>query len=519
MRTACMLLTLFAVNAMATDEITTLHSQKWLSAFHGFFYGLLTLALIVNTLIWATTRQKTYGLFVGLISFSILTSLSTDNYFHQLDLTSWTEQKEILNFWFLAGMTSIAILFTSRILCVRHWSAALEWSAKWMAIALLALCLPALIFTNIVPFLWELTLYLFVIFGFTSLIVSVRNLNKVRSLQNSLITLAFFILVASQWFGMCIFWELLPNTEINHSLWKLGLITFLTLLQVTLVIKLGELPSEDTNRKSLNRTLNASAFTRPFHTQGSNKLHEKLIHDFKTPLAIIDSSIQSLVMLEREEDPQRQLRYDRIRRAVSRLNVLLIESIITENNSRVNTEVNRTFINLPKLFDAVLKKSVSGNFNCNRDCSLMTDQNGLTGHRRIQLIWKEINQPELIYIDSDVDLLHPVLRQVLDSSIKYSLPDTPITIEIKQVQAPEITPSIEILIRIFCEKSIHISDLSRYFEPYYHRDVVSHQSSAMSGQFFTRRATKRQLGILSVFMLEAGNIHFQIQLPIGNLSD
>lgn len=338
LRGACMLLTFCAVNASAASELGGIQSQTWLTAVDGFFYGILSLAFIVNVLIWITTRQSIHGLFVGVIIFSMLSSLSSDHYVHRLVLGSWFEQKGILDLWLFAAMTASAILFSARILCVRDWNSFVERSVNWIAIALVVLVLPAAILVQSTPILWNLTTLIFTVFGIASLIASLRNVYKVRSLKNSLIAFAFLFFVASQCFAMYVMLGLLPEVPINQIVWMLVLITSLTLFQIALVIQLFDTRSNNENKQVIMAPLNHQTDSQAKYTQEQEQLHARLMHDFKTPLAIIDSSVQSLTMLEHEEDPQRTLRYNRIRRAVIRINDLLTGSILTEKKMTTNCD-------------------------------------------------------------------------------------------------------------------------------------------------------------------------------------
>jgi len=479
LRWACMPMALCAVNAMAASDIKHTQAPTWLTAVDGFFYGVLSLAFIVNILIWITTRLGIHGLFAGSIIFSMLSGLSSDYYFHRLDLGIWSEQKGTLELWLFVGMTTSAILFALRILYVR-----------------------------------------FIVSRGTSLFAILRNIYTVRSLQNNLFALAFLFFVAYQWYGICILLGWLTETAINQSLWKLGLITSLTLLQVELIITHFTMHSGNRNKQTIKNTLIPQTDTNQNQSQELERLHEQLTHDFKTPLAIIDSSVQSLAMLDHEEDQQRALRYNRIRRAVTRINDLVMHSIITEKtNLNSRAEGTRALINLPRLLEAVLRKSVSGDFNCDRDCSLIADKEGSAGQRRILIKWQELSRPEFIFIDSDVDLAYAALKEVWDSSIQFSLPDTEIAIDIKKVEAPDLISSIEILIRILCDRSFHTSDVPKLLEQFYHDEVISDKSKEASQQFFAGRALEKQIGGLSVYMHKPGTIHFKIQLPIDKFTD
>ena len=338
LRGACMLLTFCAFNALAASEFVGIQSQTWLTAVDGLFYGILSLAFTVNILIWIKSKRNIHGLFAVFIIFSMLFRLSSGHYVHSHVLGSWLEQKGTLDLWLFAGMTSSAILFASRVLCVRDSHPLVERIFNRTAIAMLVMVLPAAIWVEATPNLWSLAIFIFIVFGFYALIRSIRNVYNIRTLKNSLIALAFLFFVVFQWFGTCVMLGLLPDAPINQIFSMLCLIISLTLLQVTLVIQFFDSRNEDLHKQAIQSPLKPQTDSSSNISRYSEQLHEQLMHDFKTPLAIIDSSVQSLEMLESENDPQRMLRYNRIRRAVTRINDLLMRSILTEKNTSNSAE-------------------------------------------------------------------------------------------------------------------------------------------------------------------------------------
>jgi len=59
---------------------------------------------------------------------------------------------------------------------------------------------------------------------------------------------------------------------------------------------------------------------------------DRLRHDIKTPLSVIDSTVQSLEMLEFTQDSEKIARYERIRRSVAKIDDLLISEPVSGKN-------------------------------------------------------------------------------------------------------------------------------------------------------------------------------------------
>lgn len=498
------------------SERTYYQSQAWRTALHGLFYGILLLALLVNVVNWATTRQSIYGLYVGFVGFSLLASLAVNGYLHALVLGTWPEHHSTIQLWAFAGMAATAITFAARILKLRTWRLRLETFADLLAVMLMLLVVLASLLVAWRPYVWEVVLAAFFVYGIGSLAASIRNLRQSRSLQNILCALAFLIFAVSQWVSMGTVFGFVPATPVNTGMWQIGLVIHLVFLQMALVINSRQSRWRNWQQQARLDALKVQADTEARRSRDLQLFLERLTHEFKTPLAVIDSSVQSLGMLEKEKNTERDLRYGRIRRAVARLNDLLMRSLVAEKTTLTEPQAKRQLLEFPALLEAVLSEFTSTEFKCDRDCILRLDYQshaGRSGQLRLRLSWNEIKRPDLLCIDAQAGWLDAAFYHIFDNAVKYSEGDEGIMVRIEQRESAS-APRVVVTISNDCDEAIVESDLLKLFEKYYRKGEQGNVPGAGIGLYVAKQAIEAHGGNLTARLLKPGQIQFQIELPL-----
>ena len=498
------------------SEQSYFQSQAWRIASHGVLYGMLLLALLVNVVNWATSRQSIYGLYVGFVGFSLLASLAANGYLHAFELVAQPEHHSTVQLWAFAGMAATAIAFAGRMVRLRAWHNRLEKAADLLAVTVLVMVLPASLWVGWRPYVWEFVLAAFFVYGMGSLVASLRNWWKAHTPQNTLLAVAFLVFAVSQWVSMGTVFGLLPATPVNVGMWQIGLVIHLVLLQMALVINRRQSRWRDWQQQARLDALKEQADTEARRSRDLQRFLERLTHEFKTPLAVIDSSVQSLGMLEQESDPQRDLRYERIRRAVARLNDLLMRSVVAEQATLNRPKGKRQRLELTALLEAVLAEFTSSAFTCDQDCVIRLDQGaylGLLAQRHVRLTWRNIRRPESLLIDAEPSWLDAALYHVFDNAVKYSVGEDDITIDINQARPDSDSPSILISVTNSCDETLSDADLPRLFEKYYRKGEQGNVPGAGIGLYVARQAIHAHGGTLTARLLKHGQMQFQIELP------
>jgi signal transduction histidine kinase len=492
-------------------------SQARYAALYGVFYGILLLAILVNLLSWVTTRQSIYGLYVGFVGFSLLASLAVNGYLHALVLGAWPQHHSSIQLWSFTGMAATAIAFAARILRLHAWHAWMAQIAGVLVVSLVLLAVLVVFWTDLQAYVWEFVLAAFTVYGLGSLIASARNWYTSPSLQNSLLALAFIVFAASQWVSLGTVFGLLSATPIKVGMWQVGLVVHLVLLQMALVINNRQSRWQSLQQQARLDALKSLADAQARRNRDLQRFLERLTHEFKTPLAVIDSSVQSLNMLEQTPEPERAIRYDRIRRAVTRLNDLLMRSLVAEKTSLERVDSQRQLIELPALLEAALSELTTNEIHCSRNCLIPLDREGQADQiqeRRLKLSWTHIDRPDSVLIEADIGLLLTALYHVLDNALKYSIGDETITLEIRKVQAETGSPCVEMWFTNRCDLSLGESDLPKLFEKYYRKGEQGNVPGAGVGLYVAQQVLEQHGGQLTAHLTTSGYIQFRIQLPL-----
>lgn len=500
------------------SERAYFQSQAWRTALHGVFYGILLLALIVNVLQWLTTRQAIYGLYVGFVAFSLLASLAVNGYLHAFVLGAWTAHHSTIQLWVFAGMAATAIGFAARMLHLLAWRVWLERAADVMVVALMSMVVIASLWNSLRPYAWEFVMVAFMVYGSGSLVASARLWGQSHSLQDGLLALAFLVFALSQWVSLGTVFGLLPATPVNVGMWQIGLVIHLVLLQMALVINGRKNRWRDWQQQARIDGLKLQADVEARRSRDLQLFLERLSHEFKTPLAVIDSSVQSLGMLEKERDSQRDVRYDRIRRAVVRLNDLLMRSVVAEKNTLDRPKGTLQLLELPTLLEAVLTEFTLQEFKCNRDCVIWLEQDPQSRRRiehRLRLCWNGQHRPDALLINADVTWLDAAFYHVFDNAVKYSVGQEDIVVEVDTVEIAENLSKVVVSISNVCEDTLAEADLSKLFEKYYRKGEQGNVPGAGIGLYIARQLIEAHAGTLTVRLLKPGQIQFRIELPLA----
>lgn len=498
------------------SERTYFQSQAQRTILHGVFYGMLLLALLVNIVNWAASRHAIYGLYVGFVGFSLMASLAVNGYLHALLFAGWPERHSTFQLWVFVGMAVTAIAFAARMLQLRALHVRFERLADLLAVVLMVLALLASFWVILIPYVWECVLAAFFVYGMGSLVVSVRNLHQNPSLQNGLLAVAFMVFAVSQWVSMATVFGFLPATPINTGMWQIGLAIHLVLLQMALVNNSRQNRWRNWQQQARLDAFKAQAETEARRSRDLQLFLERLTHEFKTPLAVIDSSVQSLGMLESEHDPERDVRYGRIRRAVARLNDLLMRSVVAEKTTLNQAKGKRQLLELSVMLEAVLAEFTSADFRCDRNCLIELDQAVRFGHasqRRLRLSWMGDERPDSFLIEAEASWLDAAFYHIVDNAVKYSVGQSEIVLEIDQVDT-EAGRQVVISISNHCDDAIAQSDLPKLFEKYYRKGEQGNVPGAGIGLYVARQAIQAHGGTLVARLLAPGLIQFEVKLPL-----
>jgi two-component system, sensor histidine kinase LadS len=206
-----------------------------------------------------------------------------------------------------------------------------------------------------------------------------------------------------------------------------------------------------------------------------------IAHEFRTPISIVDASLQSLRLLDQNAPVERQSRHDRISRAVARLNDLL-ELVLTRNRSDVS----------------VWTRSIS-----TVDLEVVTrDAIDIVGPRAATRFAVTVRDdtPDL---QADERMLRYALLNLIDNALKYSPRGSRIDISIK----PLVFEGRDGVHWSILDQGwgIPAADRERVFEKYYRVGERSDVAGLGLGLFLVRQIVQRHEGWVKAVAGEPGN--------------
>lgn len=255
-----------------------------------------------------------------------------------------------------------------------------------------------------------------------SLWLGLINLKKGRSRAKGFIVSGWAIFLATQLLSLSSTFGLVPQNDLTLAIWQVGLLLFLFFLFVTMLCNHLSPASEIKQAKSSAILRDNQNDTDVDASVKLQKIIARIAHDFRTPLAVIDSTLQSLVMIEHHNDPQRLSRYDRIRRATVQLNDMLARSFAT------GTEYNDQNKHAPSSHKLVLR-------------------------------WHDTDAPEHIYLCGVATKLEVALDLIFIQCGSFSLLDQSLYMDIRLINPDSHTACVEIIFSIQ-EAQLSKTDLS-----------------------------------------------------------
>lgn len=262
-----------------------------------------------------------------------------------------------------------------------------------------------------------------------------------------------------------------------------GLANLANLLLLLMLLVLRTYESEVARKLAESRADKAEADGAQERQGREDQQHllSMIAHEFRTPISVVDASLQSLRLLDQDAPPERSSRHDRISRAVVRLNDLL-DLVLTRNRSDVS----------------VWTRSISS-VNLETVTRDAIDIIGFGAVQRIAVaVWGDA--PDLL---ADERMLRYALLNLIDNALKYSPRGSRVDISIK----PLVSEGREGVLWSILDQGwgIPATDRERIFEKYYRVGERSDVAGLGLGLFLVRQIVQRHDGWVAAVVGEPGN--------------
>ncbi len=229
-------------------------------------------------------------------------------------------------------------------------------------------------------------------------------------------------------------------------------------------------------------------------------------HEIKTPLAIIDSIVQSLALETLPEQTETINRHQNIRQAIKRLDNLL-NTILVNKRFNPHSEV-QLIIETWQVYDLV--DAILSRYNLNLpddidsgNCLMSISIDNLNS-KIIKINcsnYDEIGQ-------GDFSLLQVALNNLIENAYKYSPPQTEITFDIETIDKSTLRFNVSNITDNFS-----ILDKQKIFNKYYRGSEKNNVAGAGLGLYLTRNIAQQHRGSIDI-EFKKNVISFILDIPL-----
>jgi signal transduction histidine kinase len=439
---------------------------------NGFFFGAMLLMTLISTINWVFTREKIYGFYLFFLS-SIVILFLLSNGFVSAYLFPEQPLVAIMLLKFCAScVVSSSIFFSINILNFDEHNPRLANGMRWLGWLVLIsnLCIFEL---SWIPRLIQLNVgvhlacsVLFVLFSARQIAINPTINNSVFfSFYLSFMFLDKSTMLLNLWEGPTQFvsWPF-ESRKVAHLLQLLPM-HFLIVMQL---VKTQRLKSEAEVNTSIAKT---EAKNSDLQRNELNRFLGLLGHEVRTPLAVINSAVQSLELQPGALEPERLKRHIRIRTMVQKIDRLLADTLKRESIESKGWQMQWGKCTTSDLLDVVLPE-----FNLERPTNSFSDSIRLPLQVSEQPGWLHISVKEnLSKFECDLHLLQIATSNLLENACKYAAPGSTINLFIEQLTPINREDNASLCIRVMSLCSnLKEDDLPKIFTKYWRHDSHNH---------------------------------------------
>jgi signal transduction histidine kinase len=401
-----------------------------------------------------------------------------------------------------------AILFSSRILRIDSRHPRLFQALGWLAgLILLAYGLQ---FTGHALFVNQMLMLVMLAYGIVSLAVSGYDVIRQPDRTSAFIFAAYLVFMGAQIISILAALGVLAATLQTVEAWQYGTWVHLLLLHVALVSGLREDRRVARDNELGMRIARAELAEQRRASEEKSRFIEMLAHEINTPLAVIDSAVQSLEMLPGASSNEQRSRHARIRSSVRRVSRLINETASRDRLDNGAWQVRLAEFSAAELIasvidplDPALVLGVQGG-----SLTRPAEVGGQAGTLEIRIA------PTLPRLRADARLAEIALSNLLDNARKYGSPGSTIRVEARpSVPDPETRrPGIELSVHsIGPPLPGHV--LEQLFQKYFRAQTHPEVPGLGLGLYLVRSIAELHGGRAGVEPAEGSGLRFWICLP------
>lgn len=287
----------------------------------GLYLGLLAAVMLLIAINWLLLRSRLYLLYLAYIGMLLVHGFAYSGLAAQYLFPSTPEIPDMMVGLGMALATAFGLAFFDRMLDldeVRHRHLRQLFMVTSLLAIVTAMSAVSGHYVYVAPLLQGATML--VIAGTLPVVfVRIRHGSATQRLTGLAFTIYSLLLLA----GALAYLGLLPTSPFSIMSAHLGNLAHLFLLHAAIMLRTR---ANERERETLARQAEASRLEMEQERQRRDE-HDQFLsmvaHEIRTPISIIDAATQSLQLLDEKPPAERTTRYDRIQRAVHRLNLLV----------------------------------------------------------------------------------------------------------------------------------------------------------------------------------------------------
>ena len=479
----------------------------------GIFWGATALILAITFMNWFWNRNPLYKIFSFYLAGASVLMLFMDGHINAYTIGDFPDFSRVIIAFSSSLMIVSQIYFGIRLL---EFNSQHPRVTRYLGnLAILILCSPILALNlSFVYILINCLMGLYFLFGIGLVIISGYQAWVKLTPRATWIFLSFLLLSVFDKGPVLAVLGYLSVQSWTIDLFKIGMLIQILLVHALLLITMHEQQRAKALVEQESLIASAKAQSESLQRADLTAFLAMFGHEVRTPLAIIDSTTQSLELLPGAHIPDFAERHTRIRAAVARLDRLANLALARERIESLGWTTDIQKFALSDIIAETLDK-----FGLRLPDQLTASPINLPftigKHEGGQLV---LNLPDdLPMLHVDPLLLQVALENLLDNASKYADTGSTVKFLVEQLKPLPAKDSSPALIKISVDSQgpvLSPADLEKSFEKYWRRDEKNDIGGAGLGLHLVNRIVKLHGGIAEACSFPGRWTRFSIIFPI-----
>jgi signal transduction histidine kinase len=449
----------------------------------GAFFGFYALTLLCYLLFWYWTREAVSGLYLLYLIFGAMTAALNTGY-PQRQLLPDLPLSDAALVIPLGGILISGMLFGIQILGVR------KTAPRAAAMLMTAACLVTAVGYGAMALEQTTAAFVTLELGLLASMSTLTAIAIVRALHRNPSAWLYLAAFSVMHIGTALrFLRDLGLTPLNA--WSenglyLGITLHILIMSTAIFWRYDQLRRDKDQAQSAALEADLRALAERHAHREQREFMAMVSHEFRSPLAIIDVTVQNLIYSTREENDSRLPRYAKIQRAAQRLSVLMTTYLSAERLEDRNDPPSLRTCDLTQLLSSVLLDLDSTN---GPEVKLEID--ALDPH-----------------FACDPDSLRILMTNLLENARRHSRIDQPVTLRVSGRRPEALEVSV-----IDQGEGIPPDELPRLFQRFFRGRGAQRHPGAGLGLYLCQRIVRQHGGNIKVFSELGKGTEFKVWLP------